>query len=456
MDLSNYIERNPNFYKKVATVAIPVTLQNLITIGINMMDTIMLGSLGETALSASSLANQFITLFQIFCMGMGMGAAVLTARYFGAGDNRSLKMAITVAYRFCIGLGTLFTLAAAWMPETILRLYSKEADVIAGGAVYLKWSLPTFLLMGLTLITTNIMRSVNLSRIPLFTSCAAFFINVGANWIFIFGKLGAPALGVAGAALGTVIARIFEFSCICGYFLLRDRQVTYRLNDLFGQCRAVLGEYIRISLPVMISDGLLGLGNNAVAMVMGRIGKQFVSANAITTVVQQTSTVFVQGISFSATVITGQTLGEGRARDAQRQGYTFFFLGSVMGLLAAAIITGISGPVIRAYNITPETAAIARQLMNAISIIIVFQAMNSILTKGVLRGGGDTRFLMVADIFFLWVVSIPLGYYAGLIAHWTPFWIYCSLKADQVIKAVWCIFRLKSGKWIKKIDSAKP
>ena len=455
MKLHDYLETDLNFYKKVASVAIPVTAQNLITIGVNMMDTIMLGSLGEIALSASSLANQFISLFQIFCMGLGMGASVLTSRYFGAKDNRSLKMVITVAWRFCLGLAVLFTVAAALAPETILRLYSNEADVIANGAIYLRWSLPTFVMGGMALVTTNIMRSINLTKVPLVTSVMAFFINVGANWVFIYGKLGAPVMGVAGAALGTVIARVFEFSCICGYFVFVDKTIRYRLRDFFGRCRGVLGEYIKTSLPVLISDGLLGLGNNAVAMVIGRMGAQFVSANAITTVVQQTSTVFVQGVSFSATIITGQTLGQGRIRDAERQGYTFFALGTALGLVACSIIMLIKTPVINAYNITPETTAIAHQLMNAIGLIIVFQAMNSILTKGVLRGGGDTRFLMVADILFLWVVSIPLGACAGLVWGLQPFWVYGALKADQVIKAIWCVFRLRSGKWIKKIEGAK-
>ena len=179
------------------------------------------------------------------------------------------------------------------------------------------------------------------------------------------------------------------------------------------------------------------------------------SANAITTVVQQLSTVFIQGISFASAVLTGQTLGRGDVQAAKRRGYTFFLLGAVLGALAGGIILLISEPVIGAYNITPATREIARELMAAISIITLFQAMNSILTKGVLRGGGDTKFLMVADIFFLWAVSIPLGYFAGIVWQVPPFWIYFCLKIDQVLKAVWCIFRLNSGKWIKKISSAQ-
>ncbi len=447
-----YLETNRTFYKKVLAVAAPVTAQSMITIGVNMLDTIMLGSLGETALSASSLSNQFITFFQLCCMGIGMGAAVLTSRFWGRQDNHSLKKAITLALRFSALYPAVFTMDNVFLTIPILRMYSKEDFIIQAGAVYLRWSTPTFFLTGLSLVTTQVMRSVNLGKIPLIGAVAAFFVNLGANYVLIFGKFGAPAMGVAGAALGTVIARIVEFSVVCGYFVFVDKTVGYRLRDLFVRCSDLTGEYIRVSIPVLISDGLLGLGSNMAAMVMGHVGASFVSANAITMVTQQISTVFIQGLSFSSSIITGQTLGEGRVDDARRQGWTFFLLGLTVGALAGGIIWMIRGPVINAYNITPETKEITEQLMDAISIIVVFQASNSVLTKGVLRGGGDTRFLMVADILFLWVVSIPLGALAGLVWHLPAFWIYFFLKLDQFIKAFWCIFRLRSGKWIKKVQ----
>ena len=188
-------------------------------------------------------------------------------------------------------------------------------------------------------------------------------------------------------------------------------------------------------------------------MVYGRLGSNFVSANSIAAVTMQLTTVLIQGMSNASAIITGHTLGEGKVRQAQEQGYTFLALGAIFGLVAAGIIVVIAEPVIGFYKITEETRGIAFQLMDAVAVIVFFQAMNSILTKGVLRGGGDTKFLMVADILFLWVVSIPLGCLAGFVWDFPAFWIYFCIRIDQVIKAVWCVWRLKSGKWIKKIDS---
>ncbi len=445
--------RDKQFYRNAAAIAIPISLQSMITIGINMMDNIMVGSLGETAMSAVALANQFINIYHICCMGIGMGASVLTARFWGMKDITSLKKTITVMLRFCMGLAVLFMLPTIFVPNLLMRLYIDDAQVIAQGVLYYRYMIPCYLLLGLSLTCTIVMRSVGQVKLPLFTSIGAFFVNVGCNYVFIFGKFGAPRMGIEGAALGTLIARIFEFALICGYFVFFDQRVGYRIRDLLMKCSSLLKDYITVSLPVFVSDTLLALGNSAVAMVMGQIGKSFVSANSITVVTQQLSTVLIQGICHAGCIVTGHTLGEGDTKKAQEQAWTFLMLGVIIGALAGGVIMAVSGPVISMYNITEETRRIAYQLMSAIALIVMFQSMNSILTKGVLRGGGDTKFLMVADILFLWIVSIPLGALAGLYWRLSAFWIYVCLKIDQVIKAAWCVFRLKSGKWIKAIQS---
>ena len=442
-----------HFYKQVAAIALPISAQSLITIGVNMTDTVMLGKLGETALSASALANQFISIFQICCMGIGMGASVLTSRFWGMQDKHSLRKAVTIMLRLCFVFGLAFTLATVITPDGLMRIYTNDPEIIQAGASYFRWSIPCYWLLGFSLTCTIVLRSVGQVRLPLICSICAFFINVFFNYMFIFGAFGAPRMEVAGAALGTVIARVFEFCFICGYFLFVDKRVGYRLKHLAMKCRDLVGDYLSISIPVLVSDTLLGLGNSAVAMVMGRVGATFVAANSITTVTQQLSTVFIQGIGNASSIITGHTLGQGELDKAQRQGFTFLGLGFVVGLLGGLLIMIISGPVISFYDITAETKGIAEQLMIAVGFIVIFQSMNSILTKGVLRGGGDTKFLMVADILFLWVASVPLGALAGLVWHMPAFWIYTFLKIDQIIKAVWCVFRLSSKKWIKRIDS---
>lgn len=450
----NLISRDKKFYRQVAGIAVPIALQGFITTGVNMMDTLMIGIVGETQLSAVSLANQFISIYQILCMGIGMGASVLVARYYGMGDRDSLKKTVAIMVRLCVGMAALFCLVTAFFPEWIMGIYTVEDAIISNGVRYLEYSVITYFLLGLSLTSTIVLRNVQKVKLPLYTSIGAFFINVGANYVFIFGKFGFPEMGVAGAAVGTLIARVFEFGMICGYLFLRDQEIGVRISDVFQKVGNLWREYIRISIPVLLSDGILAIGNNSVAMVIGRLGESFVAANAVTAMTQQLSTTVIQGFSQAGAIVTGYTLGEGDKDKAREQGYAFLGIGILFGAIGAGIIMLIAEPMITAYNLSAQTQEIARELMRAISLIVLFQATNSIMTKGVLRGGGDTKILMVADNIFLWVASIPLGILAGLVFHLPAFWIYFFLKVDQVLKAVWCVIRLRSGKWIKKIKSS--
>jgi len=357
--------------------------------------------------------------------------------------------------RFCLAFVAVFTATTIVAPAGIMQIYTKDAEIIHYGVIYLKWMVPTYFCLGFAQTVTIVLRSIGQVKIPLMCSIGAFFVNVFFNWVFIFGHLGAPRMEIAGAALGTLIARVFEISFICGYFFIIDKKVRYRLGDVTMKCRTLIKEYIRISIPVLISDGLLALGNNAVSMVMGHISQAFVAANSVTMVVQQLSTVLTQGISNASGIITGHTMGRGEYDKAQKQGYAFLFMGLFIGLFAAAFIFVIRGPIINYYQVSAEAKEISWSLMDAILFIIIFRSMNGILTKGVLRAGGDTKFLMAGDILFLWVASIPLGALAGLVWHMPAFWIYTFLKIDEIIKCIWCIWRLKSGKWLKKIDASK-
>ena len=449
------------FYKKVFWLALPIALQSLITIRVNMLDTIMVGNLGEMSLSAVSLANQFIGVYQIFCMGLGMGASVLVSRYWGMQEAepvksiQALRKTICIVVRITVSLALLFAVVTLLIPQVVMRMYTQDAEIIRLGEIYFRFSVITYFFLGLSLVCTIILRCVGQVKLPLLVSIGAFFVNLLANYVFIFGKLGMPRMGIAGAALGTLIARLFEAGMICGYLLLKDEKIGFRVKHLGMKTADLLGEYIRISIPVLISDGILAIGNNTVAMVIGRLGVTFVAANAITSVTQQLSTVMIQGVCQAGAIVTGQTLGEGKQEQAQSQAYRFLGLGLGLGMLSAFFIMAVSPAIIGSYKVSEETAEVAAQLMHAISLILIFQATNSIMTKGVLRGGGDTKMLMLADNLFLWVVSIPLGMLAGFVFHFPAFWIYVCLKADQILKAVWCVFRLRSGKWMKKITVGK-
>ncbi len=303
--------KDKTFYKQAVAIAVPISLQSMITIGVNLMDNVMVGSFGEAVLSGTSLANQFIGIYHICCMGIGMGASVMTARFWGMEDIEALKKTVTLMLRFCMGLAVLFMLLSVFLPARLMRIYTPDGTVIAQGILYYRWIWPCFILQGMSLTCTIVLRSVGQVRLPLYSSVGAFFVNVFCNYVFIFGKLGAPRMEIQGAALGTLIARAFEFAVICGYFFLKDDKIGYRIHTLGMRCGELAGEYIRVGVPVFVSDALLAFGSSAVAMVMGRIGREFVSANSITFVTQQLSTVMIQGVCQAGCIVTGHTLGRG-------------------------------------------------------------------------------------------------------------------------------------------------
>lgn len=447
--------RDKEFYRTVLRVGIPVVMQSLISIGINMTDTVMLGHYGEIQISASSLCGEFISLFMILCFGIGGGAGVLTAQFWGAEDIPSLKQVVTIMLRLMLIVASVFLVVTAFFPDKIIAIYTPDTEIIEKGVLYLRMLTVSFPLLGLTLTLTTVLRTIRQVRIPLLATISVFFANIFGNWVFIFGNLGMPEMQIQGAALSTLICRIIECSIIAGYFFFVDLDVGYRIKELLHKVSGThIANYMKYSVPVIVSDFFMAFGNSAVAMIMGRVGASFVAANAIISNVVRLSTVFNQGVSSSSSIITGNTLGAGDAEKAYRQGVTFYGLSFCMGLLASALILIGSPLMMRFFEVSAETEEIARQLTYAVALMVIFQAVEGVMTKGVLRAGGDTRFLMVADVLFLWVASIPLGYLAGLVWHLPAFWIYVALKTDWVIKAVWCGFRLRSRKWMRRVSVA--
>ena len=445
------IVKDKRFYMHVLAIMLPVAAQQAINMGVNMMDTIMLGQLGEVQLSASSLANSFYNIFQIFCMGTIGGCSVVASHFYGAGENRKVMEVFSLALRIISVLALIFALVTWFFPAAIMRIYSPDPEVIEAGVGYLKITAFIYLIHVTGFVTAQLMRSIDQPRIGLYVSILSFVVNIGANWIFIFGHFGAPRMEIRGAALGTLIARATEF-IVTFTLVLSQKKFRFRVRDFFiNPSKLIISRYIKVGMPALISDALLGFGNTALSMIIGRLGVAATSANSICQVVDRFFTVIVAGIANASSIIVGQTIGAGKKEEAQAQGETFYLMSVIFGLLSAVVLFFVGPLTLRLYKLEPDTVVVAKQMMNAFAVIVFFQAVQTVMTKGVLRGGGDTKFLMVADILFMWIVSIPLGFLAGIIFHWPAWVVQLCLRADYVIKSVWCIGRLMSGKWIHDV-----
>jgi len=453
--INRWFVKDKNFYKQMLILAIPVVLQSVINISVNIMDTVMLGSYGEIQISASSLANDFLHIFMFLNLGVGGGSAVLTAQYWGRKDIQSVKCVVALMLRIVLSLALAFFIATVLFARQIMGIYTTDPEVIEKGVVYLRIMLPTFFLTSISTSLTGVLRTARQVKVPLIMVIVSFFVNIFFNWVFIFGNLGAPEMQIAGAALGTVIARVVETAIIIVYVFRIDKQIAFRFKDMFLRVRAYIKPFIKYCLPVVGSDTLFGFGNTVITIIVGHTTTEFVAANAIVSTLVRLTTVFANGVSNAGGIMTGNTLGAGEIEKGYRGAVTFTVLTVLLGIVGGCTVLFLCPWIISLYNITAETSRIAHELINAVALTTVFMAIENAMTKGILRSGGDTRFLLVADVLFLWVVSIPLGALVALVWHGSPFLIYTSLRVDWLIKSVWCLFRLKSRKWIHVVETPK-
>ncbi len=454
--MKKYIITDKAFYSEALMIVFPVVLQAIINQGVNMMDTIMVGKLGEAAISASSLANQFYNIYTFLCMGLSAAGLVLAAQYWGAGDKVTVRKVFDVLIQIIFAASTLFAILSLALSRQIISLYTNDQEVIAAGAGYLRITALVYLPHGIALVISNIMRSVGNARIGLYVSLASFFVNIGCNYVFIFGKLGFPAMGVSGAALGTLCSRAVEFGVCTFFVLVIDRKLCYQPTRLLRQPeKPLLREFIRLGLPAIISDTILAFASSAIGMILGHMGREFVSAYSIVSVVDRMCTLATSGVGSAAGIMVGQSVGAGEAAEAKRRGFSFLMLTAVLGVIGAILVVIVGDWSISLYDITPDTIAITRTMMIASALVVPFQNISSTLGKGVLRGGGDTQFLMIADVIFQWVASIPLGYLAGLVLNLSPFAVLLIVRIDYVIKGIWFIQRLTTDKWIHQVKRAE-
>ena len=213
----------------------------------------------------------------------------------------------------------------------------------------------------------------------------------------------------------------------------------------------LMGEFTRLGLPAIISDTILAFATSAIGMILGHMGREYVTSYSIVSTIDRLCTLATQGVGSAAGVLVGQAVGAGMREEAKRRGVSFLLLTSALGVIGAILILFIGEWSIGLYKIEPETVEITRIMMLASVLVVPFQNIQSTLGKGVLRGGGDTKFLMVADVVFQWVASIPLGYLVGIVWHASPFIVLLAVRIDYFIKSIWFIIRLGSDKWIHQV-----
>lgn len=447
----SFLVKDKAFYKNLLSIAIPIALQNLINFGVGMMDTVMVGSLGEVALSATSLANQPGFIFMITTFGIANGAMVMISQYWGKKEMETIRYVFGIAIKFAVILGLIFSVVILAFPRQVMRIFTPEEAIIAEGINYLRFIGFSYVFVGISNALTTTLRSIEVVKISVVVSLSSFVTNVALNYILIFGKLGAPAMGVAGAALATLIARMLEVVIVVTYVVAFDKRLKLKWKHILTTRMTLVKDYFRYGAPVIVSEVVWSVGMSVHAMILGRLGGDAVAANSICSVVQQFVTVFVFGVANGSAVIIGKTVGVKDFKLAHQYAKTLQLCYIGLGIICGLTMFFLKDAVISIYNISEGTKLITRQFLTVNSFIVFSLAYTAPSMVGILRGGGDARFVMILDLIFVWGVTIPFGAVAGLIFHLPMPLVYLCLKIDEPIKVIFSSIRLRGTKWMKNV-----
>ena len=440
-----------NFYKILFLIALPITLQNIVIFLTQMLDIVMLGSLGDVTISAASLANQPFFLFYMLTFGIGSGATVLTAQYWGKKELLPIKKIIAMIIQLSCLIGILVALVLFLYPDKTMSLFTKDPAVIKEGAKYLKIICFSFPIFGFVNAYYISLRSVEVVMVATISTLTALVTNASLNYVLIFGNFGFPAMGIEGAAIATLIARSVEFLIAVSYMFFMDKKLMLSFKNLFTRDKTLFGDLLKVGSPVMINEFMWALGISMQAVILGHISTSAVAANSIINIVQELATVGALGIAGSAAVLIGKSVGEGKKQDALDRGFTFSVLSVVVGIFVFALILSSRNFAIGLYNITDEVKNLAHQMIYIAAVLGFFISISTTGIIGVLRGGGDTKYALYIEILALWAVAIPAAYFCAFVLKLNPVLIYLVMKIDEPIKSILYLIRVKSSVWIKNV-----
>lgn len=442
-----------SFYRSLIALAIPVSLQGLITFSVTMADNLMVSKLGDLAVSGVYMGSQLQTFLQLFSGGIGAAILILSAQYWGREDTESIKKIIAIGLHFSLIAGVLLTVAGAVFPAFILSLFTSDAGVIAAGAEYLRTVCASYIFFCLTQALISAMRSVEAAKIGMTVSLISLVVNIVLNYILIFGKLGLPAMGITGAALATVISRIVETGIMVYYAAFVDRRLCLRFKDLLRSSRTLRKDFIRYGIPLVAGEVVWSVNMLANSAILGHLPNPdaVVTASSIANTLNTLIYVTINGLATAVGIITGKTVGAGRTDLMKEYSRTVQIMFLALGLINSVFILLLRGPFIGLYSsVSAEAAAYARQFINVMAVTIIGSSYQMPCLYGLVKSGGDIAFVFKNDTIFVFLIVLP----SAILAAWlgAPAWVvFACLKCDQILKCFVAIVKINRYDWMKNL-----
>lgn len=444
--------KDRNFYRSFAVLCLTLMLEQAVILSVNLADNIMLGRYSESALSGVAAVNQIQFVLQQIVFGVSNGMIVLGSQYWGQKRTGEIRMLSSIAMRAALGVAIALFIAVSLFPEQTLRLFTRDAAIVAEGVAYLKIIRFTYLFFAASSILLGTMRVVESVQIALRVSLLSLVLNCSINYVLIYGRFGAPEMGVRGAAIGTLTARIVELFVFAWYVFVRDRRVSMQPSDFLSADREMARDFFRVASPVILTQTLWGLANALQTVILGHLSAVAIAAQSISSNVFLLLKVASVGASSAAAILIGKAIGEGKDLSVLKEyTRTLQALFVAIGLVLGAALMIIRVPLLRVYNISDETRALANAYMIIQSVVLVTMSYQMPTNGGIIRGGGDTRFVMILDLISIWGIVLPFSCLAAFVWRLSPIIVIILLNSDQVFKCVPAFIRVNSYKWIKRL-----
>ncbi len=428
--------KDRSFYRPFFSLLFVIVLQQLAALAVNMADNIMLGRYTELALSGATLVNQIQFTLQQIAAGIGMGIVVLASQYWGQGRVDPIKKIISLGVKFGLVVGVIFFAVCKFAPTAVLSLFTNDETVIAEGVRYLRVICWTYLVFTVSNSLMYSLQSVETAAIGTVMSISTICINICLNYGFIYGHFGLPELGIVGAAVATLVSRLVELVIILVYVLAVDKKLKMKLRELLRFDVTYLRDYLRVSVPIVISGLLWGVAQAAQTAVLGHISATVIAANSIAVVIFQIFAVVGMSSANAASVTMGKTIGEGRLDKVRSYSKTMQAIFLLIGLTFGGLMFLCKEAIVSLYAVSDETKALAVRFLTVLSLTTVGTCYEYPVEGGIIAGGGNTKYTALVDNLFMWLFTIPSAFLSAFVFGWSPVVTFCFLKADQILKCL--------------------
>lgn len=438
------------FLRNYFILLLPIALQNIIAYGSGLADNLMLGGYSESSLSAVAIVNQIQYLLQMIVLGIGEGLVIVAVRYWGRKEIRPIKEVFNIALRLALLTACLIFIVTFLFPQNIMSLFTNNKIIIHEGILYIHVVCFSYFFFCLSNVILAVLRSVEVVKIGFYISLFSITIDVSLKYVLIYGKFGVPEMGVVGAALTTVLGQGIELFLLILYLIFKEDRLKIRLRDVFIANKERKHEYFSVTPPVIIGNSIWGIASAVQTIILGKLGTSAIAANSIATTVFQIITVFIYAGASASNVVVGKTLGEKGDIISVVKKLQIIYLG--MGIMTGLLILLSKFFILDFYKISQETKELASYFMIILSLTSIGTAYQMSCSTGILRGGGDTKFVLRVDLLFMWGVVIPFSFMAASSPSVSPIFVFVLLKCDQILKCVVYFVRVNKYKWINAFE----